>query len=64
MDNLVFDSSQPGRVLGVLDWELSTLGHPLADLAYSAMPYHLQKGSMPAAAYTLPEPRPRGVYCL
>jgi aminoglycoside phosphotransferase (APT) family kinase protein len=27
-------------VLAVLDWELSTLGHPLADLAYNCMPYH------------------------
>jgi len=26
----------------VLDWELATLGHPLADLAYNAMPYHLR----------------------
>ncbi len=30
------------RVLAVLDWELATLGHPLADLAYNAMPYHLR----------------------
>ena len=29
------------RVAAVLDWELSTLGHPLADLAYNAMPYRL-----------------------
>ena len=29
------------RVIAVLDWELSTLGHPLADLAYSCMGYHL-----------------------
>jgi aminoglycoside phosphotransferase (APT) family kinase protein len=28
-------------VAAVLDWELSTLGHPLADLAYNAMPYRL-----------------------
>ena len=30
------------RVVAVLDWEISTLGHPLADLAYNAMPYHLE----------------------
>jgi aminoglycoside phosphotransferase (APT) family kinase protein len=37
----VFDSADPSRVLAVLDWELSTLGDPLADLAYNCMPYHL-----------------------
>ena len=41
LDNMVMDEAQPGRVLGVLDWELSTLGDPLADLAYLCMPYHL-----------------------
>lgn len=29
------------EVIAVLDWELSTLGHPLADLGYCCMPYHL-----------------------
>lgn len=29
------------RVVAVLDWELATLGHPLADLAYACMPYYL-----------------------
>ncbi len=37
------DEARPGRVLGVLDWELSTLGDPLADLAYLCMPYHMPK---------------------
>ena len=37
---MVFDAETP-RVLAVLDWELSTLGHPLADFTYHLMMYHL-----------------------
>jgi acyl-CoA dehydrogenase len=40
LDNLVFHPTQP-TVLGVLDWELSTLGHPLADFAYHCMSWHI-----------------------
>jgi aminoglycoside phosphotransferase (APT) family kinase protein len=39
-DNVVFDADEP-RVLAVLDWELSTLGHPLADFTYHLMMYRL-----------------------
>ncbi|MGD9965967.1 MAG: phosphotransferase [Hyphomonadaceae bacterium] len=38
--NLVFHSTEP-RVTAVLDWELATIGHPIADLAYNCMTYHL-----------------------
>ena len=44
LDNMLFHPGEP-RVLAVLDWELSTLGHPLSDLAYTCMVYHIQ---MPA----------------
>ena len=40
LDNLIFSPSGP-EVLAVLDWELSTLGDPLSDLAYCCMPYHM-----------------------
>lgn len=43
MDNVIFHSSEP-RILAVLDWELSTLGHPLADFSYHCMTWRLTPG--------------------
>lgn len=39
-DNMIFHPTE-ARILAVLDWELSTLGHPLADFAYHAMMYRM-----------------------
>lgn len=55
-DNLVFHSHEP-RIIAVLDWELSTLGHPLSDFAYHLMMYRLPPhfiGGMAGAGMTTP----------
>ena len=41
VDNLIFDADDPSKVLAVLDWELSTLGDPLADAAYGCIAHHI-----------------------
>jgi len=43
LGNMIVRAAAP-HIRAVLDWELSTIGHPLADLAYCCMPYHLPVG--------------------
>lgn len=67
--NVIFDRSAP-KIRAVLDWELATIGHPLADLAYFCLPYYLPaddlrgfRGSKPEDFGVPSEEEMKAAYC-
>jgi aminoglycoside phosphotransferase (APT) family kinase protein len=48
--NIIFHATEP-RVVALLDWELSTIGEPLSDLAFNCMTYHLPAGHPISAGF-------------
>jgi aminoglycoside phosphotransferase (APT) family kinase protein len=61
LDNLVFAADE-ARIVAVLDWELSTLGHPLADFSYHCMSWHIAPGGAMRRAASAASTTPRSAF--
>ncbi|MBP5072415.1 phosphotransferase family protein [Pseudomonas chlororaphis] len=55
LDNILVDPGDPARVVGVVDWELATIGHPLADLGI-ALAYWIERGDSSLLRLDAPGP--------
>ena len=57
LGNLALDPNDPGRILAIFDWEMATLGDPLADLGYTLM-YWIEEGETDDVGSGAPTARP------
>ncbi|KAJ1530115.1 hypothetical protein HK096_008356 [Nowakowskiella sp. JEL0078] len=63
LDNIVYNSNSPA-IKGVLDWELSTIGHPLSDLGNFLLPWFVpdpQNSFIPGLSSDFPEPNSKNL---